>query len=891
MDNTRHDAELLVDIAQANIARSSDSGNWRVIRDEFWCKIYPKEYKFPAQGWKLHISATPLSAPIVLARASALLLNRGCAFKFAKDLEAVRQLTAADAAPGGSGKFITVYPLEDFAAIAEALDRCTEALPGPRIHSDKQLRAGSLIHYRYGVIAAPPVLDSFGRFVSMLETPDGQLLEDKRKIRFSPPAWVDDPFATIAASPIKEIKSVRLGNRYTVTGSLQHRNRGGVYLALDEQSGCNVVVKQSRAHVNCGLDGSSSQELIRHEALMLECLAPSGITPKGIELFEQQGDLFLAQELIPGITLDEWIKDKVSNKHAGSGLGADEAIAIISKLLDLLKAVHCQGLVLRDFKPANIMVQPDGELRLIDVEHAIEAGVAARPASTHGFAAPENRFQSGQSRVVCDNPTDLFSLGATIFYTITSIPPWLVPEQDKQRSFASALQELVMHAAHTHPSLNLLLPMILGLIQHDSQDRWDLPQATEYLQNIQSRTSRAAEPTLRQSPHTPETLFARCVSDGMALLQQSLTFENRPRLWLPATSEQDSDPCALFDGAAGLLPVLTLADQLAPQDEFRATIQSVANWINHRLFTVQSFVPGLLAGRAGTAWTLYDAAKHLDDHALAERAIQLAKRLPTTGENPDIVHGLAGAGMAHLHLWQASADEELLERVHIYANSILEAAERQSGKIAWATPSGQPGKVNRSLGFAHGTAGIGSFLLAAAESTGREDCLEAATASADNLQHEAVIEDGAAWWTTPSGDRVGNWCNGSAGIGTFLLQAWHALGNPRYLETAEQAGQATLKRRWQQHTHICCGLAGAGEFMLDLLCATGEQRHHRAAQDIAALLLNRRQTSAGLLSVVPRDTQGRPKLGYSTGLTGVLGFLLRLQYGSQHAWSPIIPRG
>ncbi|MFF4426866.1 hypothetical protein ACFY04_40055 [Streptomyces sp. NPDC001549] len=65
------------------------------------------------------------------------------------------------------------------------------------------------------------------------------------------------------------------------------------------------------------------RDRLRDEARMLEQLAPLGVTPGKVHLFDEQGDLFLAEELVPGQPLNLW----QSARARDGGPGADEAAA------------------------------------------------------------------------------------------------------------------------------------------------------------------------------------------------------------------------------------------------------------------------------------------------------------------------------------------------------------------------------------------------------------------------------------------------------------------------------------------------------------------------------------------------------------------------------------
>ncbi|MFF3404062.1 class IV lanthionine synthetase LanL [Streptomyces sp. NPDC002659] len=884
---------LLIDVVRAVIDRHGD-GEWEVQPADFWCYVKPPVTGDRDQGWKLHVSATPLSAPLVLAHAAEVLVRHRCHFKFARDVERVESLVSRNCDRGLGGKFITVYPADDmqFQRLAEELDRVTDGLPGPRILSDGHLRPGSLVHYRFGVFSANAVFTNEGGFESVLTAPDGSHVKDERLPWFSPPEWALSPLAE-AASLVVPTKPevVRLGDRFVVHKAIKHSNGGGVYVAQDDQTGQDVILKQARQHTGGRRYGTDSTHDLRHEAEMLDLFAPLGITPLKVALFGQQGDLFLAEELVPGVGLRRWAAEQVFGVYQGDGLPLDKSVDLGRQLVEIMAAVHGLGLVARDFTPNNLMVTPEGRLRLVDLEFAMWPGDRGTRAYTPGYAPPE-QAEAPQWGPAPQPSVDLFGLGTTLFYLVTATDPVMPDDEPEARPLRERLEGLISSMAVKNTGLRALAPLILGLVHENPDERWSLDRARRFLATVADGPLVVATPgTHRLSP----TLQQRLLEDGLTYVVRTMTPDSR-RLWTSTGHGDEADPCAVQYGAAGVLAVLTRAAQLPGGEELRAPVRTVARWIDQRRFDIPVLLPGLYFGRAGTAWALHDAARYLDDSEMARHAVELAKRLPIPWPNPDVCHGTAGAGLAHLHLWQTTGDEQFKSRALKCADAVLAAGRDRGGSMLWPIPT----DFNSSLaglshyGFAHGVAGAGAFLLTAGLAFDRDDYLKGARVAGDTLESVANVKDGAARW--PSGEEgdlgFQHWCSGASGIGTFLIRLWRANGERRFLKLAHQAAVTLRRNKWQAGTAACHGLAGDADFLIDLADLTGESKYRAWAEELAAAIHARHAYRDGLM-VVGGEHLLTINADYNTGLAGVLGLLLRLRHGGPRWWmvdEPLLAR-
>ncbi|MFD9724040.1 class IV lanthionine synthetase LanL [Streptomyces sp. NPDC059072] len=870
---------------------TGQSARWTTDADAMWCRLTPSSAGRRQQGWKLHISATAASAPAVLAKALDVLLLQESAFKFARSLEQVSALNSRSTPRGSSGKFITVYPRSDAdaARLARELHEATAGLVGPRILSDQPYAVNSLVHYRYGAFVGRRRLSDQGLLVWYIEDPDGNPVEDVRTGQYAPPPWAVSPFpASVPApppAPRQTTAPVLLGGRFSVREAIRHTNKGGVYRGVDAATGAPVVIKEARPHVEADASGADVRDWLRAEARTLEFLDGTDLAPRSLAMFEHAGHLFLAQEEIPGIPLRNWVAERF--RDAGSERYRADALDQAARLVDLLTAAHAHGCVLRDFTPANIMVRPDGNLRLIDLELAVLTGDDPLPTTvgTPGFSAPERLLGAPVS------PTaDYYSLGATLCFVLTGKVPQLLPEEPPTRA---AHQRLATWLAAADDVLRLpgeAAEAILGLMEDDPAERWDPARAGENLRRAREVRPRAERTTAIRSTPSRTGATSPGATEGVVAgivhhLVDSMTPKDDRRLWPVSTMAGESDPCTVQQGAAGVLAVLTRYFELTADPRLPELLATAGHWVAARTDT-GAVRPGLHFGGLGTAWALYETGRALGDIALVDHSLALALAPLESSPHRDITHGLAGSGLAAAHLWRRTGDPRLAARVTEAAERLAAAATPEPYGVSWPAPAEavaqEAGK--RYLGFAHGTAGIGCFLLAAATVTDRKEYRDLAVAAGEALAANAVTVGGATHWPAQAGDvpTAPYWCHGSAGIGTFLLRLWQATGDDRYGDLAQGAARAVMERASRAPLTQCHGLAGNGDFLLDLASATGDPAH-RAGADAMARLIAAEGAHRDSHVVFPNE-YGDVSTGWSDGSAGILAFLLRTHHTDSRLW-------
>ncbi|NBV44200.1 MAG: serine/threonine protein kinase [Planctomycetia bacterium] len=245
---------------------------------------------------------------------------------------------------------------------------------------------------------------------------------------------------------------------------LEPVGRGGmgvVYRGRETASGTTVAVK---VLWSVGGLSQAAHALARREAEVLSRMDDPGIVrirKAGVcdgGPLEPGGVPYIVMEWIDGETLQSRIRSRA--------LGVSAAARVIRDLARILARVHSLGIVHRDIKPANVFLLPSGtgvgadasgRLKLVDFGLARRDGPAGaftlegELAGTPGYMAPEQAARDNAA--VVGPATDVFGLGATLFFLLTGRPP------PRQRSGVDALA-----ATPTWPAGARRLPVDLRTI-------------------------------------------------------------------------------------------------------------------------------------------------------------------------------------------------------------------------------------------------------------------------------------------------------------------------------------------------------------------------------------------------------------------------------------------
>jgi uncharacterized protein YraI len=214
-----------------------------------------------------------------------------------------------------------------------------------------------------------------------------------------------------------------LQNRYVIVAKIGQGGMGAVYRAHDlHLPGKEWAIKElSPTVIVDPLERQNAKEALRREFDLLAKLNHTNL-PHVADLFEECGNQYLVMDYVQGRTLEETMQ------QAPGVLSESVVIGWADQLCDVLGYLHRQEppIIFRDLKPANIILEPGGTLKLIDfgIARFFQPGKTRDTAAygTMGYAAPE-QFGTGQT----DVRSDVYSLGVTLHRLLTRYDPAETP--------------------------------------------------------------------------------------------------------------------------------------------------------------------------------------------------------------------------------------------------------------------------------------------------------------------------------------------------------------------------------------------------------------------------------------------------------------------------------
>ena len=228
-------------------------------------------------------------------------------------------------------------------------------------------------------------------------------------------------------------KETRLIGRYTIKSVLGQGGFGITYLGMDELYQRKVAIKEffpqgivtrnteyedtvTVTYVEEKADYEKGKERFLKEARTMAKFSKNEGIVKVLDFFEINNTAYIVMEYLEGITLKQYIREN-------QRITLEELVRLLVPLIESLDEIHSQGMIHRDISPDNIMVLPDGRIKLMDFGAARDytefgeksLSIVLKP----GYAPPEQY----QTHGIQGPWTDIYALCATMYKCITGETP------------------------------------------------------------------------------------------------------------------------------------------------------------------------------------------------------------------------------------------------------------------------------------------------------------------------------------------------------------------------------------------------------------------------------------------------------------------------------------
>lgn len=287
---------------------------------------------------------------------------------------------------------------------------------------------------------------------------------------------------------MREDEGRLVAGRYRLRARLGSGGMGTVWRAVDEFLEREVAVKEVTA---IGTSDPGFQRTLREARTSARLRHPGVVTVHDVVM--EDGRPWLVMEMVDGHSLAEVVG------RAGP-LPAQRAVDLARQLLAALAATHRHGIVHRDVKPANVLLDGDRVVLADFGIAAFEDGTALTATNlligSPQYLAPERINGSAGPA------SDLWSLGVTLYFAVTGATPF--ERADAQSVLAAVLTQ--------EPPLvsGPLGPVIEGLLRKDPAERLTIDAAVALLDAAPNRTRPIAQDTqtrpVTPAPDTPTRL-------------------------------------------------------------------------------------------------------------------------------------------------------------------------------------------------------------------------------------------------------------------------------------------------------------------------------------------------------------------------------------------------
>lgn len=209
-----------------------------------------------------------------------------------------------------------------------------------------------------------------------------------------------------------------------------------VYWGVDRRSGYPVAIKELK--VKHFKNPAIRQKFKEMEPELYAYLEHPNI-PKLVDFIDikEREQMFIVMEYIEGKNLEQYIYQEI-------GLIPEErALPMFIQVLDTVDYIHWKGYLHLDLKSNNVMILPDGKIKLIDL--GIASRIKEASSDSSGFGTPAYMPPEQSDKGHCGRYTDVFALGVMLFEMLTGTLPFTSQNPD-HRQAVNEIQQKIKYA-------------------------------------------------------------------------------------------------------------------------------------------------------------------------------------------------------------------------------------------------------------------------------------------------------------------------------------------------------------------------------------------------------------------------------------------------------------
>jgi serine/threonine protein kinase/tetratricopeptide (TPR) repeat protein len=312
---------------------------------------------------------------------------------------------------------------------------------------------------------------------------------------------VEPVFTKTLETPMEKLaRGTLFAGRYEIIEELGRGGMGTVYRAEDKKANEEIAIKVIKPEIAAQ---KKTIERFRNELTTARKIRHKNICGM-YDIGEYQGTYYIAMEYVPGEDLRSFIRrsKRLSNPNA---------IAIAKQITEGLSEAHRQGVVHRDLKPSNVMIDKDGNGRIMDFGIARTLKTQRITGDGVVIGTPEYMPPEQAEARDIDRRSDIYSLGVILYEMVTGRLPFV---GDTALSIAMKHKSEIPEDPKTHnPQIpDDLSLLILKCLEKDREKRYQ--NAEEVLAELEDIEK--GIPTTAQKTHERKALTSKEITVTIA---------------------------------------------------------------------------------------------------------------------------------------------------------------------------------------------------------------------------------------------------------------------------------------------------------------------------------------------------------------------------------------